>query len=365
LLSNDASNTSALAYDEFGVQEIFPIQPTQAQTQPQQNPQAQTRPHSRTSPIFENPFGFTGYQLDDITNMHYAQARYYAANNGRFIAEDPIQDQLNWYGYCNANPMTSVDPTGLSPVDFMPCPFTGEFVYVGTSPTQSPERPSTPSPGSGPTPSSPTQPSNQGGRGNRDCPGPNPISPVDFVFCPISGDFVLVDSRTGMPAVSSPGPAQLSTWERGDLTNSQQIFVATIAGEGIGQGQQAWQWIGQVIVNRADDETRWTQHTTTTAVIQNTGFDAYSHRNPEFQRAMNYLVHGDVDAFHQSIYANLINTVLPIYYRTASDVTGGATHFYSPVSMLIRGSSPRWASSYERIYEGDVGEDGWYFRFLR
>jgi len=34
LLSNDASNTSALAYDEFGVQEIFPIQPTQAQTRP-------------------------------------------------------------------------------------------------------------------------------------------------------------------------------------------------------------------------------------------------------------------------------------------------------------------------------------------
>ena len=156
LLSNDASNTSALAYDEFGVQEIFPIQPTQAQTQPQQNPHvqtqsqqnphAQTPSHLRTSPIFENPFGFTGYQLDDITNMHYAQARYYAATNGRFMAEDPIQDQLNWYGYCNANPMTSVDPTGLSPVDFMPCPFTGEFVYVGTSPTQSPDRPSTPTP---------------------------------------------------------------------------------------------------------------------------------------------------------------------------------------------------------------------------
>jgi len=63
-------------YDEFGVQEIFPVQPTQTQQQNQghQPPQAQTG----ISTAFDNPFGFTGYQLDDITDMHYAQARYYA-----------------------------------------------------------------------------------------------------------------------------------------------------------------------------------------------------------------------------------------------------------------------------------------------
>ena len=31
--------------------------------------------------------------------MYYAQARYYAPEAGRFMAEDPIKDQLNWYGY--------------------------------------------------------------------------------------------------------------------------------------------------------------------------------------------------------------------------------------------------------------------------
>jgi len=112
-------------YDEFGVQEIFPMQPTQTQqqNQGQQSPQAQTGIFT----AFENPFGFTGYQLDDITDMHYAQARYYAPKAGRFMAEDPIHDRLNWYGYCNSNPLTFVDPTGLftdnpgfSPTDVCP-----------------------------------------------------------------------------------------------------------------------------------------------------------------------------------------------------------------------------------------------------
>jgi len=30
------------------------------------------------------------------------------------MAEDPIKDQLNWYGYCEANPLTFVDPTGFA-----------------------------------------------------------------------------------------------------------------------------------------------------------------------------------------------------------------------------------------------------------
>ena len=86
LLSTDSE--TPLAYDEFGV------------------PTTDSMPNT-------NPFGFTGYQLDEITNMHYAQARYYNSTTGRFTAEDPIKDKLNWYGYCNANPNTSIDPTGL------------------------------------------------------------------------------------------------------------------------------------------------------------------------------------------------------------------------------------------------------------
>jgi len=95
-LLGEGDYDSAAAYDEFGMSEIGHAQPTQPQ---QYN--------------FINPFGFTGYQADDIPGLLYAQARYYTPSAGRFTAEDPIKDQRNWYGYCNANPISFVDPAGL------------------------------------------------------------------------------------------------------------------------------------------------------------------------------------------------------------------------------------------------------------
>jgi len=80
-----------MAYDEFGVPEV-----------------------AASVQGFNNPFGFTGYQTDKISELYYAQARYYSPANGRFFAEDPIKDRLNWYGYCNANPVAFIDPTGLA-----------------------------------------------------------------------------------------------------------------------------------------------------------------------------------------------------------------------------------------------------------
>ena len=54
-----------------------------------------------------------GIKTDDISGLYYAQARYYAAEVGRFSAEDPIKSGLNWYGYCNENPVMYIDPLGL------------------------------------------------------------------------------------------------------------------------------------------------------------------------------------------------------------------------------------------------------------
>ncbi|KKQ08404.1 MAG: RHS repeat-associated core domain protein [Candidatus Daviesbacteria bacterium GW2011_GWB1_36_5] len=45
--------------------------------------------------------------------LYYFNARYYDATIGRFINVDPIQDGLNWYVYCNNNPLNFKDPTGL------------------------------------------------------------------------------------------------------------------------------------------------------------------------------------------------------------------------------------------------------------
>ena len=43
------------------------------------------------------------------------RARYYDADTGRFISEDPsgFNGGINLYAYCNSNPVNFVDPSGL------------------------------------------------------------------------------------------------------------------------------------------------------------------------------------------------------------------------------------------------------------
>ncbi|MBI9036441.1 MAG: RHS repeat-associated core domain-containing protein, partial [Bacteroidales bacterium] len=57
---------------------------------------------------------YTGKKIDRDTGLYYFNARWYDAELGRFITEDPIKDGINWYGYANQNPMTFIDPTGYS-----------------------------------------------------------------------------------------------------------------------------------------------------------------------------------------------------------------------------------------------------------
>lgn len=59
------------------------------------------------------PFGYTGYQSDEISGTYYAQAREYHAADGRFIGEDPVHGNANWYIYGSGNPLKYCDPMGL------------------------------------------------------------------------------------------------------------------------------------------------------------------------------------------------------------------------------------------------------------
>ncbi len=59
-------------------------------------------------------YSYSGKELDDTTNLYYFNARYYDASIGRFINVDPIQDGSNWYVYCSNNPLSFIDPTGLT-----------------------------------------------------------------------------------------------------------------------------------------------------------------------------------------------------------------------------------------------------------
>jgi len=86
-ITQPEDNNLPIAYDEFGEMSAVPS--------------------------IDQPFGFTGYQIDSVSGLHYAQARYYSSDMGRFTGEDPIRDKLNWYAYCSGNPMHRIDPSGL------------------------------------------------------------------------------------------------------------------------------------------------------------------------------------------------------------------------------------------------------------
>ena len=89
LMGENESDT--LAFDEFGVALV------QA---------GQTK-------RFNQPFGFTGYMMDEISGLYYVQARYFSAENARFVSEDYVRDGVNWYVHCYNNPLIFVDRNGL------------------------------------------------------------------------------------------------------------------------------------------------------------------------------------------------------------------------------------------------------------
>ena len=85
------------SYDEFGIQEEI-------------------------RNINSQPFGYTGYQYDDISELNFAEARYYDQLHGRFTGVDNIKgfidypDSLNPYVYVYNQPEDYVDEDGNVPV---------------------------------------------------------------------------------------------------------------------------------------------------------------------------------------------------------------------------------------------------------
>ena len=67
------------------------------------------------------PFGYTGYQRDEIAGTYYAQAREYLAENGRFAEQDLIvgfveyPETLNRCSYCWNNSLIYADYNGEFP----------------------------------------------------------------------------------------------------------------------------------------------------------------------------------------------------------------------------------------------------------
>ncbi|WP_313758004.1 RHS repeat-associated core domain-containing protein [Tissierella sp.] len=68
--------------------------------------------------IISNPYRYSGEYYDEETGLYYLIARYYDPELGRFISEDTYKGDildpltLNYYIYCNGNPIKYIDPSG-------------------------------------------------------------------------------------------------------------------------------------------------------------------------------------------------------------------------------------------------------------
>jgi RHS repeat-associated protein len=102
------NQAETLSYDEFGVPLV------DANTSISTN----ASKHPDNTNNFHNPFGFTGYQSDNVSELYYAQARYYVPSVGRFGATDVIKGYTVWsatlneYAYCINSPNIYVDLDG-------------------------------------------------------------------------------------------------------------------------------------------------------------------------------------------------------------------------------------------------------------
>ena len=105
-------------------------------------------------------YQFTGREFDSFTNLHYYRARFYDANLGRFISEDPIglTGGINQFGYVGNNAQNLIDPNGTDGVPKCPKGRCGPSIEISIDGGEPPRRPphfiSDPPPSPSPTPSS-------------------------------------------------------------------------------------------------------------------------------------------------------------------------------------------------------------------
>ncbi|SCY40197.1 RHS repeat domain-containing protein [Butyrivibrio sp. INlla14] len=108
LTGTDGYVASSYAFDDFG-RDIDPLTGKVKKTR-----------YSKAGNIIQ-PFAFTGYQEDEVSGLHFAQARYYDSNAGRFQSEDIVKEfmdsplTMNRYGYCLGNPLLFIDLDGNMP----------------------------------------------------------------------------------------------------------------------------------------------------------------------------------------------------------------------------------------------------------
>lgn len=143
------------------------------------------------------------------------------------------------------------------------------------------------------------------------------------------------------------------------------IFASTIYGEAAGQSHASWQAIANIIQNRIKQGREWKRYTSTSEIIKNTGFDAYTQKNKPFKEAYEYLTNG-TQTVNSAKIDQLKSIVQPIYNGTAADNTNGAVLYYSPKAQeALYKKPPPWNFSLleEVTVEGTQNDDFKFFKY--
>jgi len=82
------------------------------------------------------PYTYTGRELDQETGLYYYRARYYDPTTGRFLQNDPVGfrgGDINLYRYVSNNPIYFRDPLGLQNTAVFPGTAAGSAAQQGAS----------------------------------------------------------------------------------------------------------------------------------------------------------------------------------------------------------------------------------------
>ncbi|MDH5548184.1 MAG: cell wall hydrolase [Gammaproteobacteria bacterium] len=145
-----------------------------------------------------------------------------------------------------------------------------------------------------------------------------------------------------------------------------QDYASTIAGESIGQGDNSWKMVANVIMNRThNSRDGWLGATTPFEVLNSGGFDAYDDPNSAYENAANYF--SGASSTSPGIMNRLVDSVAPIYLGLEPDNTGGSVLYYSPETQSkLYDAPPSWSASTkleEMSIEGIRSNDFRVFRY--
>ena len=135
------------------------------------------------------------------------------------------------------------------------------------------------------------------------------------------------------------------------LTEEQNMFIAVIASEAGREDQIYWEIVAHTIINRYHNpQDVFKEVKSIEDVITQTsrkGIKQYAgYKEGTYIEAMDYL--NNRDGSNQHI-EDIIKSVIPIYSGAAEDFIDGAQWYYSPISMIPKGSRPSWASAYTEV----------------